>query len=731
MDTKLKKSKIIISYVWLFLGIFSLILPFMLLNSLPLYSIEYLFTDDYQESQEFKNHISDRLQTFIMMALDETHEGASYSSYGYVEKNTSATMPYEYDATTSTQHIDSYNYVVHEVASDNVVFDINWDKSVEMTNLNRDKNLLYAVFKNGKLLYSNYQDTSVNLLTDTLPSKEYNFFLHFDGEKVLINKDGIEIDVYKDGYYDIDSDWFVPGYENFETNYSIKDITVYMAAVKTPVSYSKFGYLTDSNNYYQSALYRITQQMTNYQFYWKVTFILIITSIIIWIICIVTRKNRKEGNRLIAEFTGKIIFELKIILDIVLFLLITSFCVNICECLGLYLDFYLVLSLLFASSICLFLLVNDFKHNRNVLKNSVCYKIYLSARDKELALPLSKKIVHRFRFFIYLWITAIIALFFFMSIMVAEFYEVGLLFDIIVFIVAAFISWIFIGILKENKQLAYDLEIVEEKVNAIHKGEFNETLELPTDSDLCVISEKLDDIQNGMKTAIDEQLKSERMKVELITNVSHDLKTPLTSIISYIELLKNEEELPDYAKDYVKILNEKANRLNVMVQDIFTVSKAVSGELPVNLETIDFAKLIRQTLADMSEQIEASNVIIKTTLPDTSIMINADGERMYRVFQNLIQNALKYSLEGSRIYISLTCDDVSAIASIKNTSAKELDDTVDFTERFVRGDLSRTDGGSGLGLSIAKSFTENCGGKFQLTTNADLFVVTVTFPIIK
>ena len=172
MDTKLKKSKIIISYVWLFLGIFSLILPFMLLNSLPLYSIEYLFTDDYQESQDFKNHISDRLQTFIMMSLGETYEGYGYYSNGYVEKSISATVPYEYGETTITQHIDSYNYLVPEQVTDNVVnFEIDCDNSIESSNLSKDKNLLYAIFNNGELLYSNYQDTNINLLTDTLPSE--------------------------------------------------------------------------------------------------------------------------------------------------------------------------------------------------------------------------------------------------------------------------------------------------------------------------------------------------------------------------------------------------------------------------------------------------------------------------------------------------------------------------------------------------------------------------------
>ena len=158
------------------------------------------------------------------------------------------------------------------------------------------------------------------------------------------------------------------------------------------------------------------------------------------------------------------------------------------------------------------------------------------------------------------------------------------------------------------------------------------------------------------------------------------------------------------------------------------MSKAASGELPVHMEDLDLGKLIRQTIADMQEQIENSTVSVKAEIPENIIMIHADGDRLYRVFQNLIQNALKYSLDGSRVYITLRKDGKLAAASVKNTSREELASDVDFTERFTRGDSSRSDGGSGLGLSIAQSFTEACGGSFQVEVIADLFVVTVSFP---
>ena len=216
------------------------------------------------------------------------------------------------------------------------------------------------------------------------------------------------------------------------------------------------------------------------------------------------------------------------------------------------------------------------------------------------------------------------------------------------------------------------------------------------------------------------------MKVELITNVSHDLKTPLTSVLSYAELLR-QEPLEGAAADYARIIDEKAHRLSAMVQDVFEVSKAASGQLPVQLERLDFAKLLRQTLADLEGPISKSGLTFKVDLPEQAVMITADGRRLYRVFQNLIDNALKYALTGSRVYLKVA--DGRAEASLRNTSREELPDGVDLTARFVRGDASRTDGGSGLGLSIASSFTEACGGSFRVETLADLFTAVVSFPL--
>ena len=279
-----------------------------------------------------------------------------------------------------------------------------------------------------------------------------------------------------------------------------------------------------------------------------------------------------------------------------------------------------------------------------------------------------------------------------------------------------------------QKRLLIDFGAVADQVAAIRTGELERELNLPEGSDLAGLADDLNHIRQGLHQAVEERTRSERMKVELVTNVSHDLKTPLTSIISYTELL-SQEPLEPPASEYVQIMGKKAQRLKAMVQDVFEVSKAASGQLPVKLEQLDYARLLRQTLADMAQAIDDSGLTLRTSLPEGEVPITADSDRLYRVFQNLIGNALKYSLPGSRIYLSLTVANGQAAASVKNTSASELKPGADYTARFVRGDESRTDGGSGLGLSIADSFTQACGGKLIVNTEADLFTAIVTFPV--
>ena len=278
------------------------------------------------------------------------------------------------------------------------------------------------------------------------------------------------------------------------------------------------------------------------------------------------------------------------------------------------------------------------------------------------------------------------------------------------------------------QRLWTDFGAVAGQAAAVRAGELEREIALQENSDLAGLADDLNHIRQGLHQAVEERTRSERMKVELVTNVSHDLKTPLTSIISYTELL-SQEPLEPPASEYVQIMGEKAQRLKAMVQDVFEVSKAASGQLPVKLERLDYARLLRQTLADMAQAIDNSGLTLRTAIPEGEVPITADSDRLYRVFQNLIGNALKYSLPGSRVYLSLTVEGGQASAGVRNTSAAELKPGADYTARFVRGDESRTDGGSGLGLSIAESFTRACGGSLTISTEADLFTAVVTFPL--
>lgn len=241
-------------------------------------------------------------------------------------------------------------------------------------------------------------------------------------------------------------------------------------------------------------------------------------------------------------------------------------------------------------------------------------------------------------------------------------------------------------------------------------------------------NDAFEEIDKGFKESLSEQMKAERMKIELVTNVSHDLKTPLTSIISYVDLLSKEENLSESAREYINILSEKSNRLKKIVIDVFDLAKSTSGDIQLDFQTLDLKRLMEQTLGDMIDDIEKSGFQIKTIFPKEPVYIVSDGKRLYRVFQNIIDNALKYSLKGSRIYIELMEEEGSSIVAIKNIAAYEMNFTSEeILQRFNRGDGSRTTEGSGLGLSIAESFTNACGGDFKVEIDGDLFKVLIGF----
>ncbi|MCI9135756.1 MAG: sensor histidine kinase, partial [Lachnospiraceae bacterium] len=238
-------------------------------------------------------------------------------------------------------------------------------------------------------------------------------------------------------------------------------------------------------------------------------------------------------------------------------------------------------------------------------------------------------------------------------------------------------------------------------------------------------------IQNGFKQAVLEEVKSQRMKTELITNVSHDLKTPLTAIITYVNLLKEENITEEERDSYIQTLEKKSDRLKVLIEDLFEVSKAESQNMTLHLEEVDLVNLIKQVRLELEDKIMTSNLSFRWNLPEEKVLCMLDGQRTYRVFENLMVNILKYSMEGSRVYIDLIQDQGHVRVLLKNMSATELNfDPEEITERFVRGDLSRNTEGSGLGLAIARSFVELQGGSFRIEIDGDLFKVEILFSVI-
>lgn len=245
-------------------------------------------------------------------------------------------------------------------------------------------------------------------------------------------------------------------------------------------------------------------------------------------------------------------------------------------------------------------------------------------------------------------------------------------------------------------------------------------------------AEHLNNVSKGLEAALSEKVKSERLKADLITNVSHDIKTPLTSIINYVDLIKREHIQDEKILRYLDVLEQKSHRLKNLTEDLVEASKASSGNLKLEISRLDFIELIHQTNGEFEEKFASRHLNLITSAPDHTLFIEADGRRLWRVLENLYNNAFKYALEGSRIYVDVAEEDSMAVFTIKNMSASPLNiNAEELTERFVRGDVARTTEGSGLGLSIAQSLTQLQGGTFEIYIDGDLFKAKVAFPAMK
>jgi len=364
----------------------------------------------------------------------------------------------------------------------------------------------------------------------------------------------------------------------------------------------------------------------------------------------------------------------------------------------------------------------DEKGLKNVIKEtSLLYKFYLLTKEAFIIKSVGGKIaifsVATIVFILDIIITS--AIMSTNSIYVVGVFSVILLGGVYVFLymgTVAYIGFKFVG--GFNKIVL--------GAHKISQGDLNYQIEGSSIAVLDVLAKDINNMRSGLGNAIQNEVKSERMKTELITNVSHDLKTPLTSIINYVDLIKKGNFTKEEIEDYIKIIDRKSQRLKVLIEDLFEASSAASGEMELNIEKLDIIALLKQSIAEFEEKIKISKLDFRINIPNEKVYVMVDGKRTWRIFENQISNILKYSLDNTRVYINLEESEDRIIIIFKNISAYEIDFNEDeITERFKRGDQSRHTEGSGLGLAISKGLTELQDGLFKIKVDGDLFKVEI------
>lgn len=283
-------------------------------------------------------------------------------------------------------------------------------------------------------------------------------------------------------------------------------------------------------------------------------------------------------------------------------------------------------------------------------------------------------------------------------------------------------------ILLHQLSLLIEISEITTKIETMGSGNMENIIEC-RNAELQELGKNINNLKQGMKKAVEESMKAERLKTDLITNVSHDLKTPLTSIINYTDLLKKEKIENKNAQKYIEILEEKSKKLKNLTEDLIEASKISSGNETVNLEKLDLKEMVLQANGEFAEKFETKNLDVISNLPQEAVIMDLDGKKMWRVLENLYQNVYKYSLENTRVYVDLAVHD-NIVFTIKNISKEKLNISPDeLMERFIRGDSSRHTGGNGLGLSIAKDLSKLNGGTLKIEIDGDLFVSRLELPL--
>ncbi len=555
--------------------------------------------------------------------------------------------------------------------------------------------------------------------TNIISKKAVQYFNLFNFEYYSISKGNTETDEpYAYAYNESSQEEIALSYNPHEyTTTNINDFEI-LASYKENVL--KTNYIEEIDS--------IMQNLSSFENY---IYIAIPISAIGTVICIVylcfAIGNSKKSEKIELNYFDKIFYEILLTIDVILISIILIpfaagnayyeyFNINLISIiLTCYILIYAVCATLFNTTVKRIkakqfwnttitgkIVIWCWKKSKNILT-----KIYKSCKNAIDNIPENKKII----LYIILFTVAII--------INTHFSVIGMIFDLIL------ILYTFNYIIKKFNSY----KKIESKLKDMYEGKnIAELKESEVETEFRDSVKYINDISNGFENAIEESMKSERLKTELITNVSHDIKTPLTSIINYVDLLKEEKIDNEKANEYIEILDMKSQRLKKLIEDLVEASKASSGAIKLNMENINVVELFKQAIGEFQDKFQNKGLSIITNYEKEYIYIKADSRYLYRVIENLFSNITKYALEASRVYIDIETEENKVKISVKNISKERLNiSEEELMQRFVRGDKSRTTEGSGLGISIAKSLVELQNGTFKLKIDGDLFKVEIKF----
>lgn len=534
-----------------------------------------------------------------------------------------------------------------------------------------------------------------NNIKERLNNKDGLKYFFTDGEEVFKNTNNITEDSFENypSYIYIENTYVKASPKEFEDNNfrGLHNLTGYVQNSSSKI------YLGFTEDYLNPKIEEWRENKNIIDDVARKILILAIIFLISFIYLIYSAGRKPEDDNIHLSFIDKIYTDINIILEFILIGLWSMFWLVPFNNISIYL-FIPVTALI--SIIGLLLLLSLIKHikNKTIIKHSVIYiighKLFAFFRDVYNNGNVAVKVV----LLVIGYPLLVVATFFMFPITIG---------------VAAYLA------LKKVKEF----NAIKEGVKKVKEGDLEHEIHVESNGEFSSLANDINSIADGLNRAVENEVKSERLKSELISNVSHDIRTPLTSIITYVDLLKREEH-DGKTSEYIDVLDKKSQKLKGLTDDLFEASKANSGNIPVNLEKINLVSLVTQGIGELDDRVQESNLEFKINTKTEKIYVMADGKLLWRAIENLFSNVFKYALENSRVYIDILEKEENILLIVKNISAYELNISPDeLMERFKRGDESRNSPGSGLGLSIAKSLIELQNGVFDIEIDGDLFKV--------